>query len=59
MQSTYVNADGSAVKLTTAEIFWPISNTSIHKVGLVGLDSGKILKVDKETALSAALDLLK
>ena len=59
MQSTYVNFDGSAVKLTTAKIFWPISNTSIHKDGVIGLDSGKILKVEKENALNYALELVK
>ncbi len=58
MQSTYVNLDGSAVKLTTAEIFWPVTNTSIHKVGIIGRDSGKILGVDKEKALAKALELL-
>lgn len=59
MQSTYVNFDGSAVKLTTAEIFWPVSNTTIHKKGVIGLDSGKILKVEKENALFYALELVK
>ena len=58
MQSTYVNLDGSAVKLTTAEIFWPISYTSIHKVGVIGRDSGKILGVEKEKALVKALELI-
>lgn len=59
MQSTYLNFDGSAVKLTTAEIFWPVSNVSIHKKGVIGQDSGKTLKVEKENALNYALELLK
>ena len=59
MQSTYVNVDGSAVKLTTAEIFWPISYTSIHKIGVIGKDTGKILKVDKNNSLSYALELVE
>ena len=59
MQSTYVNVDGSAVKLTTAEIFWPISYTSIHKVGVIGKDTGKILKADKNNSLSYALELVE
>lgn len=59
MQNTFINLDGSAVKLTTAEIFWPVSNVSIHKKGVVGEDSGKVLKVEKENALNYALELLK
>ncbi len=58
MQSTYLNFDGSAVKLTTAEIFWPVSNISIHKKGVVGLDTGKTLKVSKDNALNYALQIL-
>jgi carboxyl-terminal processing protease len=59
MQNTFANLDGSAVKLTIAEIFWPISNVSIHKKGVIGEDSGKVLKVEKENALNYALELLK
>ncbi len=59
MQNTYVNSDGSAVKLTTAEIFWPISNTSIHGVGAIGLEEGKILAVDSDKILDKALELVK
>ncbi len=59
MQNTYVNFDGSAVKLTTAEIFWPVSNTSIHGVGVLGLEEGKILAVDSDKVLEKALELLK
>ena len=58
MQNTYKNTDGSAVKLTVAEIFWPISKTSIHKVGIVGKQDGKILAVDKSNALNQALNII-
>ncbi len=35
MQSFYVNPlTGEAVKLTTAEVIWPISSTCIHNIGL-------------------------
>ena len=35
MQSTFVNRKtGEAIKLTTAEIYWPKGETSIHGVGL-------------------------
>ena len=57
MQSTYVNTDGSAVKLTTAKIFWPVSKISIHGEGVIGLDEGKILKADSDKILKTALDL--
>ena len=57
MQNTFKHLDGSAVKLTVAEIFWPKSQTCIHKKGIVGLDSGKILKVESENSLELALNL--
>ena len=57
MQTTYKHIDGSAVKLTVAQIYWPISNTTIHKIGVIGQDSGKILAVDKENALQKALEI--
>lgn len=57
MQSTFVNADGSAVKLTTAKIFWPVSKISIHGEGIIGLNEGKILAVDSDKAMKTALSL--
>ena len=57
MQTTYRHIDGSAVKLTVAQNYWPISHTTIHNVGIIGKDSGKILAVDKENALEKALTL--
>lgn len=55
MQSTYRHIDGSAVTLTVAQTYWPISNVTIHGVGVIGKESGKILAVDKEKALDTAL----
>jgi hypothetical protein len=55
MQSTYRHIDGSAVTLTVAQTYWPISNITIHRVGVIGEESGKILAVDKEKALDMAL----
>lgn len=57
MQNTFKHLDGSAVKLTVAEIFWPLSKTCIHQKGLVGGDSGKVLKVESENSLSYAIEL--
>lgn len=34
MQTTYENVTGGAIKLTTAGLFWPITNTCIHGVGV-------------------------
>ena len=59
MQSTYLNADGSAIKLTVAEIFWPVSNTCIHYKGIIGKSEGKILGVDKNEVYNKAFELLK
>ncbi len=58
MQNTYLNLDGSAVKLTIAEIFWPVSQASIHGVGVLGTDSGKILAVESDNALQRAIELV-
>lgn len=58
MQTTYVNLDGSAVKLTTAGIFWPVSNVTIHDVGITTNVSSKVVNAQKETALKTALSLM-
>ena len=57
MQSTYKHIDGSAVKLTVAQIYWPLSNTCIHKVGVIGEKTGKILAVDKDKMLEKAFEI--
>ncbi len=35
MQTTYLLTDGSAIKLTTARIFWPDKSTCIHSKGIL------------------------
>ena len=58
MQSTFVNPGGSAVKLTSACIFWPVSNTTIHNKGITTNVSNKVVNAPKETALETALSLM-
>lgn len=58
MQTTYVNLDGSAVKVTTAEIFWPKSNISIHQKGVTTDISTKVKNAVNGNAYEYALNLL-
>ena len=58
MQSTFVNPGGSAVKLTSACIFWPVSNTTIHNKGITTNVSNKVVNAQRETALETALSLM-
>ena len=58
MQTTYLNLDGSAVKVTTAEIFWPKSNISIHKKGVTTEISSKVKNAVNGNAYEYALNLL-
>lgn len=46
MQNTYTFPKGDAVKLTTAQIFWPISNTTIHGVGVTPADGAVAVAQD-------------
>lgn len=58
MQTTYENSDGSAVKLTTAKLYWPISSTCIHGVGITKtLNPSIIYEAEKSSALTLALGL--
>ncbi len=57
MQTTYMNLDGSAVKLTTAQIYWPVSDTCIHNVGITKETSPKVINAERELAFLKALDL--
>ena len=58
MQTTYENLDGSAVKLTSAKLYWPISNRCIHGVGITkSLNPSIIYEAEKSTALNLALSL--
>ena len=58
MQTTYINLDGSAVKVTTAEIFWPKSNISIHQKGVTVDISTKVKNAVNGNAYEYALNLL-
>lgn len=56
MQSTYTRVTGEAIKLTTAKIYWPLSNTSIHGVGLTpSLDSRILAESEKGCVYDAVL----
>ena len=57
MQTTYRYADGSAVKLTTAKVFWPVSNRCIHGVGLREDISEKVVNAGELNAYDYALSL--
>lgn len=47
MQTTYyLGAQGDAVKLTTAQIRWPVSNRSIHDRGVLPEDGAKSVKAN-------------
>ena len=58
MQTTYEYIDGSAIKITTAEIYFPKSNISIHKKGITTAISTKVVNATNGDALSFALDIL-
>lgn len=65
MQTTYYNAlQGDAIKITTARIFWPLSDVCIHGVGITDEDganavkaSGYVSLFDKE--LHEVIELIK
>lgn len=59
MQTTYKNVDGSAVKLTTAKLFWPKSGISIHGVGITCDNVDCVVNCDKQTAIYKAIELAK
>ena len=57
MQTTYVFLDGSALKLTTARIFWPDKTTSIHGQGILPLEQNATEKGD--SAVLRAISILQ
>ncbi len=57
MQTTYVNFDGSAVKLTTAKLTLPLSNKSIHGVGFTESFDSRIKVVSENDIINYALSL--
>ncbi len=58
MQTTYKNKSGSAVKLTTAKIFWPVSRTCIHGVGITTQTSSKVVNSTLPSAYDYALSIV-
>lgn len=56
MQNTYKNVDGSAVKLTFAEVYWP-NGRCIHGVGITS-EIEKVINATSGNALSFALENL-
>ena len=56
MQTTYELKSGGAFKLTTAKIFWPDNNTSIHDVGIIQ-DKNPNNAVLDANAISRAIEI--
>lgn len=56
MQTTYELKSGGAFTITTAEIFWPISGTCVHNVGVTTALSDN--KVSDEDAIARAVAVL-
>lgn len=59
MQSTFERLTGEAIKLTTAKIYWPKTNISIHGVGLTSALDERILNESENGAFYDALSLSK
>ncbi len=57
MQTTYLNFDGSAVKLTTAILTLPLSNKTIHGVGFSESFDSRIKVVSENDIINYALSL--
>lgn len=57
MQNTFKNLDGSAVKLTVAEVYWP-TGRCIHGVGVTSEISSKVKNATSGDALIFALENL-
>lgn len=55
MQTTYNLVGGSALKLTTAKIYWPDGQTCIHETGIVATEENS---VTAENAMARALRIL-
>lgn len=54
MQTTYQNFDGSAVRVTTAKLYSPLTNKSIHGVGFTSEYDSKISVCKESEILSVA-----
>ena len=58
MQTTYEYLDGSAIKITTAQIYFPKSNVSIHGTGITTSTSSKVINATNGNALDMAINML-
>lgn len=56
MQTTYESGSGGAIKLTSADIFWPLSGKSIHGVGVTAADGAKVVSVPRPVSLRFTLN---
>jgi carboxyl-terminal processing protease len=56
MQTTYMLITGGAVKLTTAQVFWPDSETCIHGKGIYPTEENAVAS---ENAIARAVETLK
>ncbi len=64
MQTTYEGPSGSALKLTSAEIFWPKSGKTIHGVGVTTADGANailstLLPDSTDSFLQEAIGVIK
>ncbi len=57
MQNTFKNLDGSSVKLTVAQVYWP-KGRCIHGVGVTSETSSKVINATNGNALTFALENL-
>ena len=57
MQTTFLNLDGSAVKLTTAKLTLPLSNKCIHGVGFSEDFDSRVKVVSENDILNYAINL--
>lgn len=56
MQTTFALPSGGAVKLTTAEVHWPISDICIHGKGVSPAIDGRVSVVNKSSTTDAELN---
>ena len=63
MQTTYERLGGGAIKLTTAKLFWPVSNVCIHDTGisedLNSVFGDRIVNASEDGGYSDALSLCR
>ena len=56
MQTTFTYSSGSAIKLTTAKIFWPVSGTCIHGAGISEKTDERVTAVSVSATEDAELN---